>query len=523
MERSANLTSSRRPVHRGLVLAVVCLAVFVTILDGTIVNVALPSLSAQLGASTRELQWVVDAYLLVFCALLLAAGSFGDRIGRKRVLVVGLVVFVATSVFAGSAGSTGALIAGRALMGIGGALIFPATLAIITTVFTEPVERAKAIGIWGATSGVAVAAGPVLGGWLLEHFWWGSIFFVNLPVGIIAIVGTVAFVPESRDATVHRMDPLGLLLSIAGVFALVYTIIEASIWGWGDAKTLGGFAVAAVILALFAFWELRTPEPMLPVRIFRNLRFTAASVSITAAFFALFGFIFLVTQYFQLVREYSPLQAGIRTVPVATAIAVASVIAPKIVERLGSKYVVALGLFLLGSGFVWMSGLEANSPYWVIVLQMMLNGFGLGFTTTPATESIMGSLTPDKAGIGSAVNDTTRELGGTLGVAVIGSVFTSVYVNALRDRPVFQGLPPDARRAAEESVSAAGGVASKLGAQAPAFIGEVKDSFLSGFSIGCRVSAGVAFAGSLFALRFLPARAHAPSHVDAFAPAGASE
>ncbi|MFM8529376.1 MAG: MFS transporter [Ilumatobacteraceae bacterium] len=510
MERSIAPSLDGPPVatpRRWLILVVVCLSVFVTILDSTIVNVALPSLSAELGASTRELQWVVDAYLLVFCALLLAAGSLGDRIGRKRVLTVGLVVFVATSVFAGSAGSTGTLIAGRALMGIGGALIFPATLAIITNVFTEPVERAKAIGIWGATSGVAVAAGPVLGGWLLEHFWWGSVFFVNLPVGIIAIAGTIAFVPESRDASIHRMDPLGLLLSIAGVFALVYTIIEASIWGWGDGKTLLGFAVSAVILALFAVWELRTPEPMLPVRIFRNLRFTAASVSITAAFFSLFGFIFLVTQYFQLVREYTPLQAGIRTVPVATAIAVASVIAPKIVERIGTKYVVALGLVLLGSGFAWMSQLEAESPYWVIVLQMMLNGFGLGFTTTPATESIMGSLTPDKAGIGSAVNDTTRELGGTLGVAVIGSVFTSVYVGSLRDGQVFAGLPPEARGASEESVSAAAQVAGSLGNGAGAFLGEVKDAFLAGFSVGCWVAAGVALAGSVFALRYLPARA----------------
>jgi len=510
MERSNVSDAGTLPVatpRRWLILVVVCVSVFVTILDGTIVNVALPSLSAELGASTRDLQWVVDAYLLVFCALLLAAGSLGDRVGRKRVLTIGLIVFVATSVFAGAAGSTGALIAGRALMGIGGALIFPATLAIITNVFTEPVERAKAIGIWGATSGVAVAAGPVLGGWLLEHFWWGSVFFVNLPVGIIAIAGTIAFVPESRDVTIHRMDPLGLLLSIAGVFALVYTIIEASIWGWGDAKTLAGFAVSAVILALFAFWELRTPEPMLPVRIFRNLRFTAASVSITAAFFALFGFIFLVTQYFQLVREYSPLQAGIRTVPVATAIAVASVIAPKLVERIGTKYVVSLGLLLLGSGFAWMSQLEADSPYWVIVLQMMLNGFGLGFTTTPATESIMGSLTPDKAGIGSAVNDTTRELGGTLGVAVIGSVFTSVYVGALRKGEVFAGLPPEARGASEESVSAAAQVAGSLGSGAVTFMGEVKDAFLSGFSIGCWVAAGVALAGSVFALRYLPARA----------------
>ena len=499
--------------RRWWALAITCLAVFVTVLDGTIVNVALPSLSNELGASTRQLQWVVDAYLLVFCALLLAAGSLGDRVGRKKVLVVGLLAFAGTSALAGAAGSIELLIAARALMGVGAALIFPATLAIITNVFTDPVERGKAIGIWGASSGIAVAAGPVLGGWLLEHFWWGSIFFVNLPIAALAILGTVLVVPDSRDETIHRWDPLGLVLSTAGVFVLVFTIIEASGWGWGSGKTIGGFVIAIVVLALFAGWELRTPEPMLPVRIFRNLRFTAASVSITAAFFALFGFIFLVTQYFQLVRDYSPLGAGIRTLPVATAIAVGSVIAPKLVESRGTKFVVSLGLFLLAIGFAWIGTVEADTPYWIIVCQMMFNGFGMGFTTAPATESIMGSLTPDKAGIGSAVNDTTRELGGTLGVAVIGSVFTSVYVGALRGRPAFESLAPEARRAAEESVSAAAQVAGKMGSQGSVFIAEVKDSFLSGFSVGCWVSAGVALAGSLFALRFLPARAHGHASV----------
>lgn len=505
--------------RRWWVLAITCLAVFVTVLDGTIVNVALPSLSEELAAGTRDLQWVVDSYLLVFCALLLGAGSLGDRIGRRKILIIGLIVFAATSAFAGASGSVGSLISARALMGIGAALIFPATLAIITNVFPDPIERGKAIGIWGASSGMAVAAGPVLGGWLLEHFWWGSIFFVNLPIAAVTIIGTILVVPDSRDESIHRLDPLGLVLSTAGVFALVFTIIEASGWGWASAKTVGGFVVSILILTLFAVWELRTPEPMLPVRIFRNLRFTAASVSITAAFFALFGFIFLVTQYFQLVREYSPLGAGLRTLPVATAIAVGSVIAPKAVELRGTKFVVSLGLFLLACGFAWIGTVRADTPYLIIVCQMMFNGFGMGFTTAPATESIMGSLTPDKAGIGSAVNDTTRELGGTLGVAVIGSVFTSVYVGALRDRSVFQSLAPEAQRAAEESVSAAAQVAGGMGDRAPAFLAEVKDSFLSGFSVGCWVSAGVALAGSLFAMRYLPARAHAPAVDPALEPA----
>jgi EmrB/QacA subfamily drug resistance transporter len=489
------------------VLAVACLAVFITVLDGTIVNVALPSLSQDLGASTRELQWIVDAYLLVFTGLLLAAGGLGDRYGRKRALIVGMVVFGITSAYAGSAGSAGELIVGRALMGIGAAFIFPATLAIVTSVFRDPSERAKAIGVWSAVSGIAVAAGPITGGWLLEHFWWGSVFYINVPVVIAAVVATVLIVPESRDEHAPRLDWVGAVLSIAAITSLVLTIIEAPKWGWTDPATLAGFATAAVLLTAFVGWERRIEHPMMPVRIFRNLRFSAASVSITSAFFALFGFIFLITQYFQLVRGYSPLEAGVRTLPVATAIALAAVLAPRLVERIGTTRVVAGGLALMAIGFAWVSTASASTPYLEIVGQMIVLGVGLGCTTAPATESIMGSLSSDKAGVGSAVNDTTRELGGTLGVAVLGSVFSSIYVAALADGPVVSSLPAEARAATEDSVAAAGLVARELGTAAPQYLAEVNDAFLSGLGVACLVAAGVAAAGAVFAARFLPARA----------------
>lgn len=497
--------------RRWAVLFVTCVAVFVTVVDGTIVNVALPSLSRELGASTRELQWIVDAYLLVFTGLLLAAGGLGDRYGRKKALLAGLAVFGVTSAYAGAAGSAEALIVGRALMGVGAALIFPATLAIITHVFRDPVERAKAIGVWGATTGLAVAAGPIAGGWLLEHFWWGSVFFVNVPIVIAGIVAVAFVVPESRDLEAPRLDWLGLALSIASITTLVFTVIEAPKWGWASMETLVGFALAAVLLTVFVLWELRVEHPMMPVRIFRSLRFSAASVSVTAAFFALFGFIFLITQYFQLVRGYSPLEAGVRTLPVATAIAVASILAPRVVDRIGTTRVVSAGLALMAVAFAWISTASGATPYLEIVGQMVLLGAGLGLTTAPATESIMGSLDQGKAGVGSAVNDTTRELGGTLGVAVLGSVFTSVYVGALRDGSVFSALPSDAQQAAEESVSAAAVVAGQLGPNAPAFVNEVSQAFLSGLQIACLVAAGVAAAGSLFAARFLPARATTPA------------
>ncbi len=496
-----------RDPRRWAILAVLCVAAFVTVLDGTIVNVALPSLAFDLGATTRELQWIVDAYLLVFAGLLLAAGSLGDRYGRKRALMVGLVVFGATSAFAGSVDSAGGLILGRALMGIGAALIYPATLAILTAVFTDPSERAKAIGVWAGVSGVGVAAGPITGGWLLENFWWGSVFFVNVPVVVIGLLLVATIVPESRDDHTPALDRVGFLLSIAAIGTLVFAIIEAPEWGWLDPLTLTLMAAAASLLAGFVWWELRVEHPMLPVRIFSNLRFSAASGAITSAFFALFGFIFLITQYFQFVRGYGPLESGLRTIPVAVSIAAASVIGPLVVERIGTTRVVAGGLVSMGIGFLWVSTASAATPYTEIIGQMVFLGVGLGFTTAPATESIMGSLSVDKAGVGSAVNDTTRELGGTLGVAILGSVFNSIYVGSLADAPVTSGLPVEAQELAQESVAAARFLAPELGPEAPAFVAEINAAFLDGLAVACLVAAGVAIAGAGLVFRYLPARA----------------
>jgi Na+/melibiose symporter-like transporter len=321
-------------------------------------------------------------------------------------------------------------------------------------------------------------------------------------------------VPESREADTPALDWRGLVLSVAAIGTLVFTIIEAPAWGWLSAPTVTGLLAASGLLVAFVAWELRTPHPMLPVRIFRNRRFTAASASITAAFFALFGFIFLITQYFQLVRGYSPLEAGVRTLPVACSIAIASVIAPRVVQRVGTTTVVATGLVLMAAGFLWVATASATTPYLEIVGQMILLGVGLGMTTAPATESIMGSVSLDKAGVGSAVNDTTRELGGTLGVAIVGSVFSSIYTATLADGRVFPGLPVEARRATEDSVGAAQVVADGLGPLAPRFLTDVNDAFLSGLSVACVVVAAVALVGAVVAWRFLPARAEAVAEVE---------
>ena len=493
--------------RRWQILAVLCVSLFVIVMDNTIVNVALPTLARELDAGTSSLQWIVDAYTLVFAGLLLAAGGLGDRFGRKGALLAGLALFGAFSAAGAFASSTGQLISARAVMGVGAALIFPTTLAIVVNVFTEPRERAAAIGIWTAIAGVGVALGPISGGWLLEHFSWGSVFLVNVPVTVAGIVGTLVLVPRSRDPRAPRLDLPGLALSIAGVTLLVWSLIEAPSHGWISATTIGGIAGAVALLSVFAWWELRTPAPLLDVHLFRNMRFTAASLAITLGFFALFGFIFLVTQYLQLVKGYSALQAGVRTLPFAIAMVVAAVSSPKVVQRIGTKLVVAAGLALMAGGFAIASTNDASTSYSVIASAMVLMGFGLGSAAAPATESILASLPREKAGVGSAVNDTTREVGGTLGVAVLGSIMASVYGGRILDALSGTPLPAGLRAAAGDSLAAALQIAGGVGGAAGRGIAlAAQDAFVQAFQIGSVVTGAVALVGAVIALLFLPAR-----------------
>ena len=505
-----------RPASPWLVLAVLCTSVFIIVVDGTIVNVALPTFVRELGATTSQLQWIVDAYVLVFAGLLMAAGSVGDRFGRKGLLLIGMTLFAATSVGAAFAGSADHLILWRAAMGVGGALIFPATLALLVNVFTDPRQRSIAIGIWAATSGLAIALGPVSGGLLLEHFWWGSVFLVNVPVIAIAMLTIARYVPTSRDTTVHRFDPLGVLLSIGGVSVLVWAVIEGPHHGWTSTESIVAFSLAAVLLVAFVRWELRIDHPMLDVTVFRNLRFTAGSISVTFAFFALMGFIFMVTQYFQFVRGYDTLEAGVRTVPFALFTGIASPVAAGLSRRIGTKRVVAAGLTSMAVGFAWVTRTQVENSYLEIVGQMLFMGGGLGLVNAPATEAIMGSLPPEKAGVGSAVNDTARELGSTLGVAIVGSLFASVYAGRLGDLLAGTPVPAEAIARAKESVGAGAAVADvagqQFGTQAYDLVqGAVNDSFIRGFHAGSWVASGVTLLGALAALRWLPHRAHQPA------------
>ncbi len=497
-----------RQVHdrRWLTLLVLCVSLLVIVIDNTIVNVALPTLVRDLGTSISDLQWVVDAYTLVFAGLLLTAGSLGDRFGRKGALTLGLVIFGGASVAAAFAGGVTPLIAARAVMGIGAALIMPATLSILTNVFTDSRERALAIGLWSGVAGIAVALGPVTGGFLLDHFWWGSVFIVNVPIVIGALIAGHFLVPTSRNPQRPRLDLIGAGLSILGLGALVASIIEAPGNGWTSPVILAGFAVSLIALVGFVLWERHVDEPMLDVRFFANARFSAASVNVTLVFFALFGFIFLATQYLQFVLGYSAFDAGLRTLPFATALMVMAPLSSKTVQWFGTKRVVVTGMLVFSAGLVVASTATVTSGYPRVMFAMILMGTGMGLSVAPATESIMGSLPLHQAGVGSAVNDTSREVGGALGVAIVGSMLSSLYESNLNSR-LPAAVPTQVRDAADQSVGAALQVSAQLGRVGAPLADAARESFVYAMSRASLVTAAVALVGALLAWRFLPAHA----------------
>ena len=499
-----------------MILAALLLAAFAVNLDTTLVNVALPSLVRELHATTTQLQWVVDAYNLVFAALLLTFGSLSDRLGRKGMLLAGLAVFGTASVAGGFTTSPGQLIAARAVMGLGAAMTFPATLSLISNVFTERRERARAIGLWGAVAGVAIAMGPIVGGWLLEHFSWAAIFIAMAPVAAAAVVLVALAVPASKNPDAAAVDISGLVLSSAAMALLVFTIIEAPAYGWAAGRSVAGFAVSAVMLAAFIAWERRAAHPMLDVRLFRNMRFSAASAAVTVAFFTLFGFIFLITLYFQFVRGYGPLSTGVRLLPVALSVGAGSVAGTQLAVRAGTKLVVTTGLVAMAGFYGWVAATTtATLSYGIIAAQMVLYGLGLGLTSAPATESIMGAVPRAKAGVGSAVNDSTRLIGGTLGVAVIGSVYASVYASRLT-ATMPPAVPAPVAAIAHESVGAAYVAAAKVAALGHPALGLAlqhasTNAFLRGLTVGALVAGSVAALGAVLAVLFLPAQPATPT------------
>ena len=498
---------------RWYTLLVLCLSLMVIGLDNTILNVALPTLAKPvadggLHATGSQLQWIVDSYTIVFAGLLLTAGSLGDRFGRYRGLTVGLSIFGVGSLLSALAPNANTLIATRALMGIGGAFIMPATLSILTNVFRNDRERGKAIGVWAGVSAVGIGIGPVAGGFLLTHFWWGAVFLVNVPVVIVALFLGYRYVPESRDSTAPRLDPLGASLSIVGLGALLWAIIEGPAKGWSSAPVIGGFTVAVVVLASFMLWELRCAHPMLDIRYFKNRRFSAASGAITITFLTLFGTIFLLTQYFQSVLGYSTIKAGAVLIPQSLMMMVFAPMSTRWVNRFGNKLVVFFGMLVVAADLLLMMTFTTSSSTLHIIGVTVWLGFGMAHIMAPATESIMGALPRDKAGVGSAMNDTTRQVGGAVGVALLGSILSSRYGSHVTS--ALSGVAPSAViDQAKDSVGAALGVAEN-NPQAQPFAGQIvtaaHDGFVNGFHVAVGLAAVLVFLGAIAVFRFLPAR-----------------
>ncbi|MDQ3943749.1 MAG: DHA2 family efflux MFS transporter permease subunit [Actinomycetota bacterium] len=486
-------------------LAVLCLSLVIVVVGNTVLNVALPTLVRELGATSSQLQWIVDSYALVFAGLLLTAGALGDRFGRKGALTAGLVIFGVASGVSAFATSADQLVTLRAVMGVGAALIMPATLSILTNVF-PPQERARAIAIWAGLAGAGAAFGPIASGFLLEHFGWGSVFLVNLPVVAAALIGGRLLVPRSKDTAPPPLDPVGAVLSIAGLGALLYGIIEGPNHGWTDAVTLAWLTGGLAILVLFGLWERRSTHPMLDLRFFRSPTFSSAAGAITLIFFAMFGTFFLFTQYLQLVLGYGTLEAGVRMLPMAFTMMVAAPSSARLVERFGARRVVTTGLCLVAAGLLLLSTAAVDTPYWRLVLNLVVLAGGMGLSMAPSTTGIMASLPLGKAGVGSAVNDTTRELGGALGVAVLGSLLASRYASSLSEA-VGGLVPAPALEAAKSSLGGALGVARSLGGPAGESVAAAaRSAFVDAMSTSLTVAAAVVLLAALLVSRYYPER-----------------
>lgn len=512
---------SRAQIHarRWWILGVLILALFGVTLDNMILNIALPTLAVDLEATAAQLQWVVNAYVLVFAGLLLVAGALSDRFGRRRMLVIGLSLFGLGSALAPLVTTADQLIVLRAFMGLGAALTMPSTLSIISDVFDEA-ERPKAIAAWGAVSGLGIVAGPLVGGWLLEHYPWTSVFLVNVPFVILGIVATLAIVPESRAPGRVRLDPLGAALSVIGLVALVWAIIQIPVDGWTSPLVLGAFAVAVIALVSFIAWERHTDEPMLDVRLFANPRFSAASLSITLAFFSLMGALFFLTQYLQGVQGLSALETGIRFIPIAIGVIVVSPVSAALTTRFGARPVTTAGLVVTAAGLGLLSTLGLASSDLHVAVVLLVIAAGLALAMTPATDAIMGAVPKAQFGVGSAVNDTVREIGGAFGVAVLGSLFAASYGSAMD--AATGSMPPVAAEAARESLAAASAIATTVGGDAgAALLATAQTAFVDAMSMTSIIGAGFAMAGALVALAWLPSRsASEPVVIESVAPDG---
>ncbi|MDT0549503.1 MULTISPECIES: MFS transporter [Streptomyces] len=497
--------------RRWAILVVLMLSVLVVVLDNSILNVAMKTIASPkptgLGAGQSELEWAINSYTLVFAGLLFTAGLLGDRLGRKKVLLSGMAVFGIGSVLAAFSGSPGELIGFRALMGLGAALVMPATLAILVNVF-ERDEQPKAIGIWTAAVGLGIAIGPITGGVLLEHFWWGSVFFVNVPVVAVALVAMALLVPDSKDPAPGRLDPGGVVLSVVGLVLLVYGIIKGGqIADFTDPKVLGTIGGGLIVLALFVVYEKRSEHPAIDISYFRKPAFSAAIAAIALVFFALMGVTFFMVFYTQSVRGYSALESGLLILPLAVAQLIFAPRTRLVVERFGARAVCAAGMLMVAVTMAGFLLLEADTPLVVMEVLFFVQGAGMAHIMPPVTLTVMQSLPRQKAGSGSALNNTFRQVGGALGVAVLGSVLSTVYRDGIKDTLAgVDGLPDSVRHTAGESVEATLGLAERLGPKGQVLIGPAHDAFIHAMHVAALGSAAVALFGALVVVAFLPGK-----------------
>jgi len=479
--------------RRWWILLILCLSLMVLVVDNTVLNLAIPSLMRDLGATPADIQWVIDAYILAFAGLLLTAGSLSDRFGRRKMLLLGLVLFGAASLLATLAETPWQLILCRGLMGVGGSLLMPSTLSLLFTVF-PPEEQRKAMAGWSMVAMVGVIAGPTVGGVLLNHFWWGSIFLLNVPIAVVAIIGALALIPESRGPA-RNVDPLGAVLTVIGMASVVWAIIEIPTKGFASAEVLGGLALGAVALTAFAFWEKRSAHPMVPLELFKDRRFSGTSFSIVLLSFTAGGLMLALTQYLQFVLGYSPLKAGLALIPYALAATVFNVLGATLGKKLADRTLIAIGLAVIAGAFAILSQVSGTTGYGLLIAGLMVMGIGGGLAGPAAYTLLMQAVPAEHRGVGSAMNDTVQQTGGALSVAVLGSVLAAAYSASLPD-----AVP----EAARDSIAAT----LALG---PQFAAAARDSFTDAMTIAMTVGLVGAVAGALVALAVLPRRAPAPA------------
>jgi EmrB/QacA subfamily drug resistance transporter len=516
---------TRRPTdhhaHRWSALVVLCASVLIVNVDNTILNVALPTLVRDLHATSSELEWIVDSYAMAFAGLLFVGGSLGDRFGRKRFFLLGLAVFACGSIGAALSPSVQPLIAWRAVMGAGAALAIPSSLAIINNVFRDPVERGRAIGAWAGTMGLGVAIGPIAGGLLLSRFWWGSIFLVNVPIALAGLIGAVVLVPDSKNPAADRPDPVGTLLSIVGLGLLLWAIIEAPARGWTSATVIGVGVASVAVLGSFVAWEARSRHPMLNLRLFQERRFSVAMTAESLGVFALLGSLFVQTQFLQFDLGYSPLQAGLRILPIAAVICVVAPLSPMAVKATGVKLTAAAALSAIGGGLCWIATLSTpTATYGEMVPGMLLIGMGAGLLLPTATNSVLGSVPKGDSGVGSATNTVALQVGGALGVAVVGSIMSTRYQEHLTASLAGRNVPSGILQVILGSLGGALAVAERLGGATGAELARAaRAAFMNGSGVAMAIGGAVALGGAVVTLIGLPARAaDHPPEVDAVPP-----